>query len=145
MSYKKWEIWVLAKEISNEIHRMSLALPEFEQSEAARQIRKSSKNVRSTIVRGYASRHSKSDFIRCIARALASTMETLDHLEALHETGSLNDEYEFVRLRAEINLLGKRLDAFLESMRHLGLSQMPGLSVSCNIPVSPLQYLLIKG
>ncbi len=53
MSYKKLEIWQLARELSIEIHKMTLALPKFEQFEEAQQIRRSAKTVRSCIVEGY--------------------------------------------------------------------------------------------
>ena len=43
MSYKNLEIWKMAREVVIEIHKMSLALPKFEQFEEAQQIRRSSK------------------------------------------------------------------------------------------------------
>lgn len=53
MSYKKLEIWQLARELTLEIHKMSLVLPKFEQFEEAQQIRRSIKTVRSCIVEEY--------------------------------------------------------------------------------------------
>lgn len=53
MSYKKLEIWQLARELTIEIHKMTLVLPKFEQFEEAQQIRISIKTVRSCIVEGY--------------------------------------------------------------------------------------------
>lgn len=51
MSYKNLEIWKLAREVSNDIHEMSLNhLPKFEMYEVGSQIRRSSKSVRSNIV-----------------------------------------------------------------------------------------------
>lgn len=38
MSYKNLEIWKLAREVTIEIHIMSLTLPKFEQFEEAQQI-----------------------------------------------------------------------------------------------------------
>ena len=50
MSYKKLEIWQLARELVIDIHKMTLTkLPKFEMFEEGSQIRKSSKSVRSTI------------------------------------------------------------------------------------------------
>ena len=46
MSYRKLEIWQLARELTIEIHKISLALPKFEQFEEAQQIRRSIKTVR---------------------------------------------------------------------------------------------------
>jgi four helix bundle protein len=75
MSYKNLEIWRMAKDLSIDIHKMSLSLPKFEQFEEAHQIRKSSKSVRSTIVEGYGRRYYKADFIKFIIYALASNDE----------------------------------------------------------------------
>src|SRR5687768_14052560 len=81
MSYKNLEIWRMAKDLSIDIHKMTLTLPKFEQFEEASQIRKSSKNVRSTIVEGYRRRYYKAGYIKYIIYALASNDETIDHLE----------------------------------------------------------------
>ena len=81
MSYKNLEIWKLARELSIDIHKMTLKLPKHEQFEEGQQIRKSIKSVRSTIVEGYAHGYYKADFIRFIIYALASNDETIDHLE----------------------------------------------------------------
>ena len=92
MSYKNLEIWQLAREISIQIHQMTLSLPKFEQFEEASQIRRSSKSVRSNIVEGYGRRIYKNEFIRFLTYSLASNDETKDHLEILFETQSLKDE-----------------------------------------------------
>ena len=60
MSYKKLEIWQVAKDLVIDIHNMTLHnLPKFEMFEEGAQIRKSSKSVRSTIVEGYGRRRYK--------------------------------------------------------------------------------------
>ena len=64
MSYKKLEIWQLARELTIEIHKMTFILPKFEQFEEAQQIRRSGKSVRSNIVEGYGRRRYKADFIK---------------------------------------------------------------------------------
>jgi four helix bundle protein len=90
MSYKKLEIWQLAKELVIDIHRMTIeVLPKFEAFEEGRQIRKSIKSVKTTIVEGYGRREYKQEFLRFLSYAVASNDETLDHLETLFETGSL--------------------------------------------------------
>jgi four helix bundle protein len=50
MSYKKLEIWQLARELVIDIHKMSLQLPKFEMYGEGSQIRRSSKSVKSNIV-----------------------------------------------------------------------------------------------
>ncbi len=57
MSYKKLEVWQLARELVIDIHKMTLSeLPKFEMYEEGSQIRKSIKSVKSSIVEGYGRR-----------------------------------------------------------------------------------------
>lgn len=84
MNYKSLEIWQLARDLVNDIHKMSLQLPKFELYETGSQIRRSSKSVKSNIVEGYGRRYYKQEFIRHIIYSLASNDETIDHLETLH-------------------------------------------------------------
>lgn len=117
MNYKDLEIWQLSKEIVIEIHKMSLGLPKFEMYEEGNQIRRSSKSVKSNIVEGYGRRNYKSDYIRFITFALASNDETLDHLETLFETGSLVDKVFYDNIHNKIELLGKKINRFLQSVQ----------------------------
>jgi four helix bundle protein len=96
---------------------MSLSLPKFELYETGSQIRRSMKSVKANIVEGYGRRHYKNDFIRFIIYALASTDETIDHLETLYQTGSLKDEDLFQDLYKRLNILGKMINRFLSSVR----------------------------
>ena len=117
MSYKKLEIWQLARELVIDIHKMTLQkLPKFEMYEEGSQIRKSSKSVKSTIVEGYGRRRYKQDYIRFLIIALASNDETLDHLETLYETGSLTDGELYTDLHRRLELLGKKLNTFIQSV-----------------------------
>jgi four helix bundle protein len=115
MSYRKLEIWILARELSIEIHKMTFTLPKFEQFEEAQQIRRSSKTVRSCIVEDYGRRKYKADFIKFLIYALSSNDETIDHLETLFETESLKDEVLYNSLHLRLALLGKKLNNFIQS------------------------------
>jgi four helix bundle protein len=123
MNYKDLEVWKIARELSIEIHKMSLTLPKFEMYEEGSQIRRSSKSIRSNIVEGYGRRRYKNEFIRFIVYAIASTDETIDHLETLFETESLKDKELFENLLKKSNLLGKKLIKFLESVEKQHLSE----------------------
>ena len=117
MSYKKLEIWQLARELAIDIQKMTLTkLPKFEMFEEGSQIRKSSKSVRSTIVEGYGRRRYKQEFIRFLTYAIASNDETVDHLETLYETKSLSDEPLYQSLHDRSDLLGKKLNLFIQSV-----------------------------
>ncbi len=116
MSYRKLEIWQLARELTIDIHSMSMTLPKFEMYEEGSQIRRSSKSVRSTIVEGYGRRKYKQDFIKFIIYALSSNDETLDHLETLYETNSLANENLYNNLYQRIDVLGKKINRFLDAL-----------------------------
>lgn len=118
MSYQNLEIWQLARRASIEIHTMTLTrLPKFEMYEEGSQIRRSSKSVRSNIVEGYGRREYKQDFVLRLTYALASNDETMDHLDTLHETGSLEDENLHAELRDLLSHLGKKINLFIQAVR----------------------------
>ncbi len=123
MNYRDLEVWRIARELSIDIHKMSLSLPKFEMYEEGSQIRRTSKSIRSTIVEGYGRRRYKNEFIRYITYAIASTDETIDHLETLWETESLADQVLYNKLLDNSNLLGKKLINFLKSIEEKHLSE----------------------
>jgi four helix bundle protein len=116
MSYRKLQIWALAREVVIEIHEMTMKLPKFEMYEEGSQIRKSSKTTKATIVEGYGRRRYKQDWIKFIVYALSSNDETLDHLENLWDTKSLTDSMIFMSLKNKIETLGKMLTKFLQAI-----------------------------
>lgn len=118
MSYKKLEIWHLAREVVVEIHEMTVhELPKFEMFEVGSQIRRSVKSVKSNIVEGYGRKYYKLEFIRFLIFALASNNETIDHLETLFETGSLKNEKRFNELRDKLDKLGRKINSFLQAVQ----------------------------
>lgn len=116
MSYRKLQIWQLARTLTTDIHKMSLSLPKFELYEEGSQIRRSIKSVRSDIVEGYGRRKYKNDYIRFIVFALSSNDETIDHLEILYETGSLQDEEQYKAYHKRLQQLGIKINNFLQSL-----------------------------
>ena len=105
MSYRKLEVWQLARDVVIDIHKMTLKeLPKFETNETGSQIRRSSKSVKSNIVEGYGRRNYKQDFIRFLVYSLSSNDETIDHLETLYETGSLNNKKLYDNLHSKIDI-----------------------------------------
>lgn len=124
MSYKKLEIWQLARELVIDIHKMTLnKLPKFEMFKEGSQIRRSVKSVKSTIVEGYGRRRYKQDFIRFLTYAIASNEETIDHLETLFETESLKDKELYHTLHDRLELLGKKLNMFIQSVNRDHMSK----------------------
>jgi four helix bundle protein len=120
MSYRDLDIWKLARQIAIAVHRMTLEnLPKFEMYEEASQIRRSAKSISSNIVEGYGRRRYKQEFIRFLVFAHSSCDETIDHLEVLFETGSLTDEVVYRDLITRLDLLGRKLNVFIDSVERL--------------------------
>ena len=122
MSYKNLEVWRLAREIVIDIHHMSLELPKFEMYEEGSQIRRSGKSGKSNIVEGFGRRNYKNDYIRFITFALASNDETINHLENLLETESLSNKKLYDDLHERLEILGKKLNSFLQTITESHIS-----------------------
>jgi four helix bundle protein len=91
-------------------------LPKFEMYEEGSQIRRSIKSVRSNIVEGYGRRRYKQDYVRFLTYALSSNDETTDHLETLRETESLENEVLYHDLHTRMDILGRKLNNFLQAV-----------------------------
>lgn len=117
MSHRDLEIWEMARTLSVDIHRMTLAkLPKFEMFEDASQIRRAIKSVRGNIVEGYGRRRYKQEFVKHLVYAHAACDETTDHLLTLFETGSLGDETIYRDLAARLDTLGRKMYKFLQAV-----------------------------
>ena len=111
--YQRLEVWRLALDLSVEVHRMTLEeLPRFEMHEVGSQVRRSAKSIRANIVEGYGKRRYKLEFLRHLTYALGSAQETLDHLDTLHETGSLVSQQRHAELTSRTRLLIAKLTTF---------------------------------
>lgn len=114
--HKKLKVYGLAHNLAVRIHKMSLKLPNFEMFEEGGQIRRSSKSVSSNIVEGYALRRYKQEYIHYLTRSLASSLETVEHLDFLFETESLRDKDLYTRLSNEYQELNSMLYRFIGSV-----------------------------
>lgn len=115
--YQRLEVWRLARDLSLEIHRMTLEdLPRFEMHEAGSQVRRSAKSIRANIVEGFGKRRYKQEFLRHLTYALGSAHETLDHLDSLHETGSLTSGQRHAELTGLTRLLISKLRTFMNGV-----------------------------
>src|SRR5437899_7217632 len=117
MSYRDLEIWKLAREVAITVHHMTVQnLPKFEMYEEGGQIRRSAKSISANIVEGYGRRRYKQELIRFLVFAHASCDETIDHLEVLFETKSLTNEVVYRDLSTQLDLLGRKLNVFIDSV-----------------------------
>jgi four helix bundle protein len=123
MSYKNLEIWKISEQIVIEVHKMTISkLPKFEMYEEGSQIRRSSKSTKSNIVEGYSRRRYKQEFIKFLIYSIGSNNETLDHLENLYNTKSLKDFVLFNKLKRDLEILGKKLNLFIQSVENQHIS-----------------------
>lgn len=113
---KKLKIWQLSHELGIMVHKMSLTLPKFEMFEEGSQIRISSKSISANIVEGYGLRHYKAEYIHYLIRSYASSLETVEHLEYLFQTDSLQNEEIFNELVQSYKELNKMLFRFIGSV-----------------------------
>jgi len=117
MTYKDLDIWKLARGLVVDINSMTLKdLPRFEMYETGSQIRRSSVSIKANIVEGFGRRRYKLDFIHFLVFAHSSADETIDHLETLFETGALKSKEKYEDLHARLELLGRRLNAFIQAV-----------------------------
>jgi four helix bundle protein len=115
MSYRNLEIWQMARQLSIDIHKMTLTeLPKFEMYEEGSQIRRSAKAVRTNIVEGYGRKQYQQEYYRFLTFSLSSNDETIDHLEILYETGSLTNAALYEDLHKRIEVLGKKINTFMQ-------------------------------
>ncbi|MBN2420443.1 MAG: four helix bundle protein [Deltaproteobacteria bacterium] len=56
------------------------------------------------------------EFIKFLTYSIASCDETTDHLETLYETESLKDEKLYHDLHERLEILGKKLNNFIQSV-----------------------------
>ncbi len=116
-SYKDLDIWKMSRDLVVDIHKVTMVeLPKFELYEVGSQIRRSMKSVKANIVEGYGRRRYKQDFIRLLVYSFSSLLETTDHLETLYETGSLTNKDLFNDLNSRLDILGRKLNLFIQSV-----------------------------
>jgi four helix bundle protein len=141
MSYRDLEIWKLAREAAIGVHRMTIReLPKFEMYEEGSQIRRSVKSIRSNIVEGYGRRRYKQEFIRFLVFAHASCDETIDHLEGLFDTGSLTNEAVYRDLQAQLDLLGRKLNVFIDGVEREHRPESPNPASRIPHPASRIPH-----
>jgi four helix bundle protein len=119
MSYKNLEIWKMSERLVIQIHNMTINdLPAFEMYETGSQIRRSIKSVKANIVEGYGRKQSSKEYLHFLKIALASAVESIDHLETLYKTGSLKNKDKYEKLAEDLDHLGKSLRRFIAAVNN---------------------------
>ena len=107
------EAYKIAHPLAVRIHAMTLRLPWFEMKEVGSQVRRSSKSVSTQLIEGYRLRKYRDEFLHYLHRAAGSADESQEHLDYLHETGSLKDGEEYGYLASENGKLLAKLSQFI--------------------------------
>jgi four helix bundle protein len=111
--YRELEIYRKAHDLGVRVHRMTRESPAFENYEEGAQVRRSSKRVSAGIVEGYALRKYRDEFLHYLWRSLASSDETVEHLQYLVETGSVKDRTKGAEFLSEYQTLSKQIARFI--------------------------------
>jgi four helix bundle protein len=112
-SYKDLEIYQLSYDLAIKVHKFTLTLPQYEQYEESRQVRKSSKGITSCIVEGYGRRKYKADYIKFLTYSHASCDETIVHLTFLRDTHELNIK-KLNYLLEKYDELGRKINKYIQ-------------------------------
>jgi four helix bundle protein len=112
-SYKDLEIYQLSYDLAVKVHKFSLKLPQYEQYEEGRQVRKSSKGITACIVEGYGRKKYKADFIKFLIYSHASCDETIVHLNIIKDTHKV-DNKEINIFLEKYDELGRKINKFVQ-------------------------------
>jgi four helix bundle protein len=111
-NYKDLDIYKLSYDLAVKIHKMTLALPQYEMFEEGGQLRRSSKGITSCIVEGYGRNKYKAEFIKFLIYAHASCDETILHLNFIKDTHKLNEK-EIQLFLNDYDELGSKVNRFI--------------------------------
>jgi four helix bundle protein len=114
-SYEDLEIYQISHELAMKIHNMTLKLPNYEQYEEGKQIRKASKSIVANIVEGFGRRRYKNEFIKFLTYAHASCDVTKAHLKFIFDSGYVNEK-EFKAYFEDFNKLGRKIHNFIKTV-----------------------------
>lgn len=113
--FEQLEVWKDSIKYANEISRLVLKFPKFEQFALANQMRNSAISISSNIAEGCGRFHNK-DFIRFLRIALGSTYEAVSQLYIAREGAYLTQE-KFDELYEEGAKISNKLNALINKIK----------------------------
>lgn len=111
-SYKDLEVYQRAREMRSTMHRIALALPDFEKFDLSDQIRRASKSVPTNIAERFAHRDTPAKLKQFLRIAMGSANELETHLEAALDLGYIQ-ESDHKSWVAEYQIIGKQLNRLI--------------------------------
>ncbi|MGD0335825.1 MAG: four helix bundle protein [Candidatus Omnitrophota bacterium] len=115
-NYSDLEIYQLAHKLAVEIHSMTLKLPQLEMYEEGSQIRRSAKAISANIVEGFGRKKYPQEYARFLIFAHSSCNETIEHLQLLFGTKSMQDKEQYAYFLEEYDKLGRKLNKFIQAV-----------------------------
>lgn len=109
-SYKDLDIYQIALNVSVDIYKLSMKLPNPDKFETGSQIRRSCQSIKDNIVEGYGRRRYKADFIKFLVYSHASLLEATsqaEFLDLIHPETMWND------ITNQLQILGVKISNFI--------------------------------
>ena len=91
-SFRDLQVYQKAYEVSLEIHKLTLKLPQYERDELGSQIRRASKSAAMNIAEGFGRNDSLADFKRFMIMAVGSCDEVRVQLDYCKDLGYINED-----------------------------------------------------
>lgn len=114
--FKDLEVYKVSYDLAVSLHRLSIELPQIEQFELGRQLRRAATSIPLNIAEGYGRKKSALDFKHFLSIALGSCNETRVLLDMLKDIGYL-EESIYGEFSNAYQVLGRRLFALIERWR----------------------------
>ena len=117
-SFEKLEVWIVAREIRNEVYKLSHQFPDQEKFGVTSQIRRAANSISDNLAEG-SGRSESSDRSHFTNMAYSSALEVLNHLITCNDQGYINEE-TYVALRSDMDKLINKLNAYYRHQLNKG-------------------------
>lgn len=111
--FKDLEVYKVSYDLAVRLHKLSIELPQMEQFELGRQLRRAATSIPLNIAEGYGRKKSAADFKHFLSIALGSCNEVRVLLDMLKDIGYL-EEPIYDGFSSAYQVLGRRLFALIE-------------------------------
>lgn len=111
--FKDLEVYRVSYDLAVKLYKLSSELPQIEQFELGRQLRRAVTSIPLNIAEGYGRKKSAADFKHFLSNALGSCNEVRVLLDLLKDVGYLEVEIH-KELSSAYEILGRRLYALIE-------------------------------
>ena len=109
-------VYEKAYSLALEMHKLSLAFPQIEQYELARQLRRATKSIPMNVAEGYAKRASQAEFGRFLAMAYGSQKEIKVQLKFCKDLGYIT-EAEYSYFNEKYDEVGKMIYSLISKTK----------------------------